>query len=370
MVKDCAVVTDGRFKLVHAFYIGMLAVRYRTPQGEKVMWPNQYAWLLQQALIDWDDHASWGLSEENIRDKSNADGTAKLLAIGQVTWFMMQSIMRLARHLPLSQLEAMTLSYIPLIAITYFFWWVKPKDVMTPSVVNTPDMLQEQKTIFESMAVSSAFDRKQTENKDTFWTICYLTPRVFEKEAEMASKDNQRIALQQAEENIIRKFQKQIASQHIKQADGHMMEKSSSVTETSMANLPVAWKPLPKEIVLAYWDPDVYHSKILWPIMCLFGALFGAIHLIAWNTAFPTIAEEWLWRIAGLVSVFSMLIFMQFEKVVLRWGGPLTIISLVSPVVYLVSRIIMLGGVIAAFRASDPAIYETYSISTYWIHIL
>lgn len=80
--------------------------------------------------------------------------------------------------------------------------------------------------------------------------------------------------------------------------------------------------------------------------------------------------EQWLWRAAALVSIFAMLIFMQFEKVILRWGGPLTMISLVSPALYLLSRIVMLGGVVTAFRASDPAICNTYKVSTYWIHVL
>jgi hypothetical protein len=44
--------------------------------------------------------------------------------------------------------------------------------------------------------------------------------------------------------------------------------------------------------------------------------------------------EQWLCRAAALVSTFSMLIFMQFEKVVFRWGGPLTIVSIVSPALY------------------------------------
>lgn len=57
MVKNCAELTGGRLKPVHAFYISMLALRYRTPQGERVIWPNQYTWLLEQGLIDWDDHA-------------------------------------------------------------------------------------------------------------------------------------------------------------------------------------------------------------------------------------------------------------------------------------------------------------------------
>jgi hypothetical protein len=29
-----------------------------------------------------------------------------------------------------------------------------------------------------------------------------------------------------------------------------------------------------------------------------------------------------------------------------------------------------MGEVIAALRAEDPAIYETYVVSTYWIHLL
>lgn len=72
MVKNCAELTRGSLKPVHAFYIGMLALNYRTPLGEKVIWPNQYTWLLEQGLIEWGDHAAWGLSRENIRDKSSA----------------------------------------------------------------------------------------------------------------------------------------------------------------------------------------------------------------------------------------------------------------------------------------------------------
>ena len=364
MVKNCAGLTGGCLKLVHAFYVGMLALRYRTPQGEKVIWPNQYTWLLEQGLVDWDDHALWGLLEENICDRSNADGTAKLLALGQVSWFVAQSIMRRAHSLPLSQLETMTLSYIPLVAITYFFWWVKPKDIMTPTVVNLPDMLSWQKTTFEAMAVSSAFDTEGLDKQDTLWTIWYLTPRVFEKEA-------QDKALQEAKQKATQEAQEERAPHAIKHAVARINESGESLMEGGRSSC----QSRPREastnsIVVACWDPKVYHSKLLWPVICVFGASFGALHLISWYTVFPTPLEQWLWRVAALVSIFSMLIFMQFEKVVLRWGGPLTMISLVSPALYFLSRIVMIGGVVAAFRASDPAIYDTYFVSTYWIHIL
>ncbi|KAL8693051.1 MAG: hypothetical protein Q9224_003834 [Gallowayella concinna] len=348
MVKECAELTGRRLKLVHAFYIGMLALRYRTSRGNKVIWPNQYTWLLQQRLIAWDDHESWGLSEENIRDKSNADGTAKFLALGQVCWFAAQSIMRTAHHLPLAQLESMTLSYIPLFAITYLFWWIKPKDVLSLSVVNLPQMSEEQRVTFESMAVSNAFDDEGLWSQGSLWSIWTLTPRVFEKEAEdKAARIAQKQVLQRSEV-IARPW----------------LQRATALDVNTFTELQT------KATVVAHWDPKVYHSKTLWPINCLFGASFGALHLISWDTQFPTLFELWLWRASGIASIVSMLVFMQFEKVVLRWGGPLTLISLASPVIYLLSRIVMMGGVIAAFRAANPKIYDTYVVSTYWVHVV
>ena len=140
MVRDCKDLTEGKIKLAHAFYIGMLALRYRTPKGWKVIWPNQYTWLLEQGLVDKTTCAAWGFFEDDIRDKSNADDVVKLAALLQVSWFVAQCIMRTAHSLPLSQLESMTLSYVPLFAITYFFWWLKPKDVLVPSIVDLPIM--------------------------------------------------------------------------------------------------------------------------------------------------------------------------------------------------------------------------------------
>jgi len=282
MVKDCGGLTGGGLKLVHAFYIGMLALRYRTRKGEKVIWPNQYTWLLEQGLVDWDNHALWGLSEENIIDKSNADGTVKLLALGQVSWFVAQNIMRRVHDLPLSQLETMTLSYIPLVALTYFYWWVKPKDIMTPSVVDLPDMLSEQKTTFESMAVSNAFDNEGIGQQNSVWTIWYLTPRVFEKEAEETELQKVRQkALQEAEQKASQEPQEAMRSQKSKQAFAHETESGRGLDQELSAGFLEASKPSTKEIMVACWDPELYRSKILWPVICLFGASFGALHLIS-----------------------------------------------------------------------------------------
>jgi len=259
MKKDCVKIAGDDFKLIHAFYISMLALRYRTTLGDRVIWPNQYVWLLQQRLVDWRDHTSWGLDERVIRDKSNADSAVKLVAFCQVLWFVAQSIMRTAHGFPLSQLESMTLSYIPLFAVTYFFWWVKPKDIKTPSVVDLPNMLPNQKIIFESMAISNKFDDEGSEAQTSLWNIWYLTPRVFEKEEEdrEAAKAAKKTTTTKAGPDLAKeqeKPKKNIEQVEVDVEAGIMWDPATThTTHTTTAT---------KEAVVSHWDPELYHSKI------------------------------------------------------------------------------------------------------------
>lgn len=361
MERECAKLTNGGFRLIHAFYISMLALRYRTPNGDRVIWPNQYTWLLQQRLIEWNDHPNWGLSVNDICDKSKSDNAAKLLALIQVTWFSAQCILRICYHLPLSQLESMTMGYIPLFIVTYFFWWNKPKDVRSPSMIDLPAMSLEQMEVFESMAVSNKFDNEGMGDQVSYWNVWYLTPRVFEKEEEDRMLQQAQI---QARENIERCSKQPTAQQA--SLDPSLDTTTISQHEAQPMNGPVKMR---KDIVVAHWDPDLYRSKI-WPVTCLFGISFGALHLICWNTIFPSVVELWLWRVSAFVSILSMLIFMHFEKVVLRWDGILTIISIGSPAFYLLSRVVMIGEVFAALRGEEAAIYDTYAYSAYWIPFL
>jgi hypothetical protein len=358
MERECSDFTNGQFRLIHAFYISMLALRYRTPRGDRVVWPNQYTWLLEQRLIRWEDHAHWGLSLDDICDKSKSDSAAKLLALIQVFWFTAQCILRIAYHLPLSQLESMTLGYIPLFIVTYFFWWSKPKDIRSPSLVELPYMSMEQMQVFESMAVSNKFDNEGLEEQVSRWNVWYLTPRLFEKEEE------DRIE-QIARANLVQTITKRPTQ------PAHTNPEFSYTTTIQEGEIQGVEEQIKirKDIVVAHWDPGLYKSKI-WPLICLFGISFGALHLVCWNTVFPTVIELWLWRASAFVSIVSMLIFMHFEKVRLRWDGFVTIVSLASPALYLLSRVVMIGEVFVALRGEESGIYDTYQYSAYWLPFL
>lgn len=293
----------------------MLALRYRTPLGDRVIWPNQYTWLLQNNITTWEEHANWGLSIEDIRDKSKADSVAKLIALIQVSWFVATCIIRAAHSLPFSQFESMTLGYIPLFIVTYFFWWYKPKDIRSPSVVDLLQMSIEQKHIFESMALSNKFDNEGMECQRTFWNAWYLTPRVFEKEEEDRILQEARA---RAAGEAMKPDESATTNDPLKSGPGvseDIRVKDDDIRETEELQITVR-----NEIVLAHWDPHLYRSK-LWPLICLFGDSFGALHLASWDTVFPTTVEMWLWRASAFVSIGSMVVFMHFEKVILRWDG-------------------------------------------------
>lgn len=69
------------------------------------------------------------LSADNIQDRSKEDLFAKCIAIGQIIWFLIQTITRLSEGLTTTPLEIMTLAFAVSTGFTYFLLLDKPKDV-------------------------------------------------------------------------------------------------------------------------------------------------------------------------------------------------------------------------------------------------
>ncbi|KAF7349956.1 hypothetical protein MVEN_01296700 [Mycena venus] len=73
------------------------------------------------------------VSEEDINDKSKADGLAKLLVALQAAWFCLQCIARGAQHLPISLLEITTGGHALYTLVTYVLWAYKPMNISIPT---------------------------------------------------------------------------------------------------------------------------------------------------------------------------------------------------------------------------------------------
>ena len=75
------------------------------------------------------------LSEDELNDRNKGDFIVKGLAVGQVTWLIVQLIARAQKDLPLTQLEILTLAVSVSAFVTYILIWSKPQDVTTPMYV-------------------------------------------------------------------------------------------------------------------------------------------------------------------------------------------------------------------------------------------
>ena len=69
------------------------------------------------------------ITEEEIQDRSKADGLAKGIAVLQTTWFIAQCLSRPAQGLIITEIELITLAIAALNGLLYFLWWNKPLDV-------------------------------------------------------------------------------------------------------------------------------------------------------------------------------------------------------------------------------------------------
>lgn len=367
-IRRCAPATDGRLGMAEAFYLGMLGVRYRYgPAAYRVLWPGQFAWLLNNNLIRWDDiRDTWGLAADSIRDKSKADGLVKLAALFQVVWFTLQCITRGAHGLPLAALEIMTIAYVVVMVVTYFFWWLKPKDIATVSLIDLPYMDIEQWEVFESLTMENTYDvLDPTAPWDTniAWYLIardckddevLIMPRLDRQDTPPElSQENTSVTTSSTPEAII-------APEH--EPEKHILSRAR----------PLQVHTLHQEVeeesdVITEWDSGLYMTR-WWPLICLMGASFGAVHLIAWNSVFPTSLELWLWRSSAVISVATSILCMQFRKMSLRWDGPLTMVRVASPLLYVISRTIMTAQTFAALRAMPEKTYETFDLWNYWFH--
>lgn len=89
--------------------------------------------LLEEGVIEVPE-----ISKRSIDDRSKTDVLARCITALQVVWFATEKFARLASDLPIALLELSTLAFIACAAMIGFFWWHKPLDVSTSTVLTIP----------------------------------------------------------------------------------------------------------------------------------------------------------------------------------------------------------------------------------------
>lgn len=215
------------------------------------------------------------ISEQSIKERSKSDSLARCITAFQVTWFATEKFARLAAHLPICLLELSTLAFIACSATIGFFWWCKPLDINTPTVVT-------------------------------------ITP---EKEAEFL-RVYPKLDFTPDEQNL-------------------------------------AEKVAPKEFWADLNHQQKYKAKhALW-----IGSIFNAIHIAAWNFAFPSPTEQVMWRACSIGAWVSLLFFYAALFLRNEVFKLVVAIGIVAPI-YATSRLYLITEALLELRSMPAGVYS------------
>jgi hypothetical protein len=184
------------------------------------------------------------ISEEEINDKSKSDGLVRAIAIVQIAWMALQIIARASRRLAISQLEISVFAFASCAVVIYGLNWERPKGVQVPYTllryqgnIPAPVLQHLRSPMHESMLESFVGE-------------------------------------------IIGRIK--ISDARSKTPGAPLLNHVSYFTTGSSG--------------------DFGGAKTAYDFFGLIigSAIFGAIHITAWNFAFPTSTERVIWRVASI----------------------------------------------------------------------
>ncbi|TDL16980.1 hypothetical protein BD410DRAFT_754858 [Rickenella mellea] len=217
------------------------------------------------------------ITEKEIKDRSKGDALSKGFVLIQTGWFALQCIARGPDHLPITELEVVTLAFAVLSLATYALWWNKPLDVQCPVPVH----------------LSSPNPESESKHADGDGD---------------AHEDDEKLGIfKRGKMRIIKFYRKSEFSDII------------AVPIMQFLNLGFFGGDVEpdKKRVPTFYSGDVddsdddFTSMWLWFAGLVVSSIFGGVHCIAWSFQFPSHEKELLWRVCALaitcLPLFSVL---------------------------------------------------------------
>ncbi|KAJ7151329.1 hypothetical protein C8R43DRAFT_886970 [Mycena crocata] len=258
---------------------------------------------------------------EDIKDTSKGAALSKGVALVQGLWFATQFLARVQQHLPVTELEVATMAFAVVNVFVWLLWWNKPLDVQQPILVGPEEKLPPD----DGKALEK---REQGLLKAKPWRTIY----------------------------------------------------SDTIGGVLNGNYP-HFDPTVYTSVPSFWssgDFDQSQNGSPFGIGALVGIAFGAIHCAAWNAAFPSSNEMWMWRSCSLavVALPVVIALIILAAVVVErstsdsttWKNNSLIIVVVSMTIYIVARLFLVVLPLIALRFPPPKALLDVSWSVYIPH--
>ena len=318
------------------------------------------------------------VKRDKIMDKSKADYVAKATFCAQGFWFLVQIVARITAHLPVTLLESNTFAHVLCSIILWAIWWCKPKDVNEPQTISVTPVqaaILSEDARFKKVSppITSTRSVGGISPKPPRWRR-YVPPqrpaseiihiqireaiaaweklsgRLKIKSIESAMRMGQGVIMLIPGEEILGFCWVAPYPVHLNQ---QMVEKLRLLGEFNesdeykeVKDKVDIWKSeerystqMPSLTRKVGNVPDQLLDRSIWPLLGLsiMGFIYGGVHLLSWNSHFPTASERILWRIAGCVIAGGGFVILGLMEIsIKRWR-------------YLVSVIISLFALLIGF---------------------
>lgn len=265
------------------------------------------------------------LNERDVIDRNKADTLAKGLVIIQLTWFLLQVLVRVVNSLPITLLEAHTSIHVGFTILIFSLWFRKPYNVQYPITISDQDSV-EMAHLFEFDArrrrlFSSKYRHYEREREE------YWKHRATSTEGKRRSHGQHPPPVPPTIESLTEslkqytaKFEKifGIEDPECRTSTGRNSDIFATVEGANRAIRRLRQHGFTDEMLNArQWDllspsNGFCHIQNTWgrwstsegqeisvdKIMhMVFNILYGASHAAAWSsTSFPTVKEKWMWR--------------------------------------------------------------------------
>jgi hypothetical protein len=350
--------------------------------------PDELQSLAQDGEIDFPC-----ITENEIRDRSKGDMLSKGLVMIQTGWFILQCIARRIEHLPLTELELVTLAFAALNFVTYGLWWNKSLNVQCPFRVPVKRRTGESEGSkgagenYQSADDENSGEDSGGQDMDAMAVFGMLITSIVDAMRGAISKTLE--AMCKAPGAIVHAIRDTI-KRSVEYVHKHRWRTFRNGAEAVVFH--GIGGPVESFGAMGFGTYDgvevgtIFYagsgSKITWTFGipgAVIATIFGGIHCVAWSFQFPSYMEQLLWRIASLsITCFPMIavLWAPMIKLIVEEKMPVWLFMLLgfiiiipSAILYVLSRVALLVIALMSLRSLPPGAYETVHWTTFIPHV-